>query len=477
MVVRGVGESGVVTRFAPSPTGYLHLGGARTALFNWLFARGRDRGGRFLLRIEDTDKVRSTVEAREMIVEDLRWLGLLWDGEIVYQSERQTRHQEVALELLRRGMAYRCYRTAEELAALREVQRKEGVTVRYDGYWRDRDESLAPVGVEPVIRLRASQTGETVFHDTIQGTIRVSNTQLDDLVLLRSDGSPTYMLAVVVDDYDMGITHVIRGDDHVTNTLRQIQIYQALGWDIPNFSHISMIHGVDGARLSKRHGALGVYAYREQGYLPEALRNYLLRLGWSYGDQEFFTLEESLRLFTLERVGRSPARFDVKKLESMNGYFLRQRAEEELVGLVVPRLEVLLGFGLGGRDYEVLRCALGYHKQRVKTLDELAWGLRFYFMRLEAETEKARRVLLECGSERIGLLLGILGGVEVWDGGSIEDVVRDYAELHGMRLVDLAQPLRVALTGTTVSPPIFKVAELLGYEETLVRLRLSCPDV
>ena len=458
----------VVTRFAPSPTGVLHLGGARTALLNWLFARGF--GGRFRLRIEDTDKVRSIEEVIETIVTDLTWLGLLWDGEIVYQSKRQTRHQEVALELLKQGKAYRCYRTQQELELLRETQRKAGERVRYDGYWRDRDERLKPSGIDPVIRLKARHSGETVLQDTIQGTIRVPNMQLDDLVLLRSDSSPTYMLAVVVDDHDMGITHVIRGDDHVTNTLRQIQIYQALDWDIPNFSHISMIHGSDGMRLSKRHGALGVYAYREQGYLPQALRNYLLRLGWSYGDQEFFTLEESLKLFTLEKVGRSPARFDIKKLESMNGYFLRQTDDKELMNLVAPRLESLLSRCLEDKDYEVMREALPYHKQRVKTLKDLAQGLRFYFIHLVPETEKAKKVLLQGGRKRIALLVELLKSMTVWEAQNIEKEIRHYAEVHEMKLVDLAQPLRIALTGTTVSPPVFKVVELLGFEETLKRL-------
>src|SRR6202047_5166905 len=319
----------VVTRFAPSPTGFLHIGGARTALFNWLYARGR--GGKMLLRIEDTDRERSTQAAIEAILDGLSWLGLDWDGEAVYQFSRSERHREVAQVLLETGRAYRCYASPDELAQMREKARSEGRTKLYDGRWRDRDPSDAPSGVQPVIRLKAPLTGETVIEDQVQGRVTWQNENLDDLVLLRSDGNPTYMLAVVVDDHDMGVTHIIRGDDHLTNAARQTQIYQALGWTVPVMSHIPLIHGPDGSKLSKRHGALGVDAYRAMGYLPAAMRNYLVRLGWSHGDQEIFSTDEMIAAFDLAQVGRSPARFDFAKLENLDGHYLRQTGDAELV--------------------------------------------------------------------------------------------------------------------------------------------------
>ena len=319
----------IVTRFAPSPTGFLHIGGARTALFNWLYARGR--GGRMLLRIEDTDRERSTQAAIDAILDGLSWLGLDWDGETVYQFSRSARHREVAEALLQAGRAYRCYASPEELAEMREKARREGRAKLYDGRWRDRDPSEAPPGVKPVIRLKAPLTGETAIEDQVQGRVVWQNENLDDLVLLRSDGTPTYMLAVVVDDHDMGVTHVIRGDDHLTNAARQTQIYNALGWNVPVMAHIPLIHGPDGSKLSKRHGALGVDAYRAMGYLPAAMRNYLVRLGWSHGDQEIFSTEEMIAAFDLPQIGRSPARFDFAKLESLNGHYMRQTADADLL--------------------------------------------------------------------------------------------------------------------------------------------------
>src|SRR5213596_2582809 len=319
----------VVTRFAPSPTGFLHIGGARTALFNWLYARRH--GGQMLLRIEDTDRERSTEPAIAAILDGLKWLGLDWDGDVIYQFSRAARHREAAEQLLAEGKAYRCYATSEELAAMREKARAEGRTRLYDGMWRDRDPSTAPSGMKPTIRLKAPQTGETVIEDQVQGRVVWQNENLDDLVLLRGDGNPTYMLAVVVDDHDMGVTHVIRGDDHLINAARQKQIYDALGWDIPNMSHIPLIHGPDGSKLSKRHGALGVDAYRAMGYLPQAVRNYLVRLGWSHGDQEIFSTEEMIAAFDLPQIGRSPARFDFAKLESVNGHYMRQSSDADLL--------------------------------------------------------------------------------------------------------------------------------------------------
>src|SRR5213596_2802850 len=334
----------VVTRFAPSPTGFLHIGGARTALFNWLYARGR--GGKMLLRIEDTDRERSTKAAIDAIIDGLTWLGINWDGDVVYQFSRATRHREVAEQLLAAGKAYRCYASQQELDEMREAARREGRSKLYDGRWRDRDPSEAPPGVRPVIRLKAPLTGETVIEDQVQGRVVWQNEDLDDLVLLRGDGNPTYMLAVVVDDHDMGITHVIRGDDHLINAARQKQIYDALGWDIPSMSHIPLIHGPDGSKLSKRHGALGVDAYRAMGYLPAAMRNYLVRLGWSHGDQEIFTTEEMVAAFDLPQIGRSPARFDFAKLESLNGHYLRQTSDADLLA----ELERVLPHIAGGRE-------------------------------------------------------------------------------------------------------------------------------
>src|SRR5438552_4211318 len=364
----------IVTRFAPSPTGFLHIGGARTALFNWLYARGR--GGKMLLRIEDTDRERSTQAAIDAILDGLTWLGIDWDGEAVYQFARSQRHREVVEELLAAGRAYRCYASPEELAQMREAARREGRTRLYDGRWRDRDPSEAPPGVKPAIRLKAPLTGETVIEDEVQGRVVWQNENLDDLVLLRSDGTPTYMLAVVVDDHDMGVTHVIRGDDHLTNAARQTQIYSALGWPVPVMAHIPLIHGPDGSKLSKRHGALGVDAYRAMGYLPAAMRNYLVRLGWSHGDQEIFTTGEMLAAFDLPAIGRSPARFDFAKLESLNGHYMRASSDAELVAAI----EALLPHIAGGPKLAAklapavkakLIAALPGLKERAKTLVDL----------------------------------------------------------------------------------------------------------
>src|SRR5713101_2711288 len=364
-----------VVRFAPSPTGFLHIGGARTALFNWLFAR--HHGGKFLLRIEDTDHARSTPEAVAAIVEGLDWLGLSWDGEIVYQSARAARHAEVARQLLAAGRAYRCYCTPTELDAMRERARAEKRSVRYDGTWRDRDPSEAPPGVPPVIRLKAPQQGSTTIRDHVQGEVTVANTELDDLIILRADGTPTYNFSVVVDDHDMGITHVIRGDDHLNNAFRQKQIYDALGWEVPEFAHLPLIHGPDGAKLSKRHGALGVEAYRDLGYLPEGLRNYLLRLGWSHGDDEIIATEQAIEWFDIDAVGRAPARFDFAKLDNLNGHYIRVAEGGRLVTLVAEKLEKAFGRTLSETERTRLLQAMPELKLRPKTLVELAANARF----------------------------------------------------------------------------------------------------
>jgi glutamyl-tRNA synthetase len=470
----GMNET-IVTRFAPSPTGFLHIGGARTALFNWLYARGR--GGKMLLRIEDTDRERSTQAAIEAILDGLTWLGLDWDGETIYQFSRSERHREVARGLLETGGAYRCYASAEELAQMRERARSEGRAKLYDGRWRDRDPAEAPPGVEPVIRLKAPLTGETVIEDQVQGRVMWQNENLDDLVLLRSDGTPTYMLAVVVDDHDMGVTHVIRGDDHLTNAARQTQIYNALGWQVPLMAHIPLIHGPDGSKLSKRHGALGIDAYRGLGYLPAALRNYLVRLGWSHGDQEIFTTEEMLAAFDLPQIGRSPARFDFAKLESLNGYYLRHTDDAQLLA----ELERVLPHIAGGRELaakltadtrEKLLAAMGGLKERAKTLVELADGARFIVAeRPLALDDNATSLLTADARALLGDLSGDLKTVEPWGAETTEQAVRAFAERKGIKLGNVAQPLRAALTGRTTSPPIFDVLAVLGKSESLGRLQ------
>src|ERR1700743_1988165 len=372
----------VVTRFAPSPTGFLHIGGARTALFNWLYARKHQ--GKMLLRIEDTDRQRSTTEAIDAILDGLKWLGLDWDGDVVYQFTRAARHREVAESLLASGKAYRCCATPKELTAMREKARAEGRTRLYDGLWRDRDPAEAPSGMKPTIRLKAQQTGETVIEDQVQGRVVWQNENLDDLVLLRGDGNPTYMLAVVVDDHDMGVTHIIRGDDHLINAARQKQIYDALGWDIPSMSHIPLIHGPDGSKLSKRHGALGVDAYRAMGYLPAALRNYLVRLGWSHGDQEIFSTDEMIAEVYLPQIGRSPARFDFAKLESLNGHYIRAADDQSLVTMFEDVLNYVPAHAdlkpkINDTPRGELLQAMPSLKERAKTLIELIDSSYFIF--------------------------------------------------------------------------------------------------
>ena len=455
----------VVTRFAPSPTGFLHIGGARTALFNWLFSR--HHGGQFLLRIEDTDRARSTEAAKAAILDGLGWLELGWDGEVVYQSTRFARHAEIAQAMLDSGHAYRCYCTPAELEAMREAARKEGRPPRYDGRWRDRTDW--PEGPY-AIRLKAPQTGETVVEDMVQGTVRVENTQLDDMVMLRADGTPTYMLSVVVDDHDMAITHVIRGDDHLTNTFRQTQIYLGMGWSVPRFAHIPLIHGSDGAKLSKRHGALGVDAYREMGYLPEAVRNYLLRLGWSHGDDEIISTEQAIAWFDLPQVGRSPARFDFAKLDNLNAHYIRGAADERLVELLTPRIEATHGGAIGQDARERLTRGMAGLKQRVKTLAELAEMAGPYLARPTTFDEKAQKLLDPAGRALLASYSEAIAGIEPWAGAGLEAAARDLAERSGVKLGQVAQPIRAALTGRTISPPIFEVMEILGRAETLARL-------
>jgi glutamyl-tRNA synthetase len=469
----------VVTRFAPSPTGFLHIGGARTALFNWLFAR--HNGGKMLLRIEDTDRERSTDAAITAIIDGLDWLGLKWDGDTIYQFARAARHAEVAHGLYHKGLAYKCYATAEELTAMRDLARKEGRPPRYDGRWRDLGGTQAEAdaiaeGRKPVIRLKAPREGETVIDDKVQGRVVFPNKDLDDLVLLRSDNTPTYMLAVVVDDHDMGVTNIIRGDDHLTNAARQKQIYEALGWGVPTMAHIPLIHGQDGAKLSKRHGALGVEQYRALGFLPAALRNYLVRLGWSQGDREFFTTEEMVEAFDLAQVGRSAARFDLVKLENMNGHYMRATPDAELTQSLIETLPYMAGGDelaskLDDKLLAQLQKAMPGLKERAKTLVELLDGARFLFAARPLEMDAKALEILSKGREHLPELIARLEAVSNWSAAAAEAAVRAYAEETGAKLGQVAQPLRAALTGRGTSPGIFDVLEVLGRDESLSRLR------
>jgi glutamyl-tRNA synthetase len=471
-------SSPVVTRFAPSPTGYLHIGGGRTALFNWAYARRH--GGRMLLRIEDTDRERSTAPAIDAIIEGLTWLGLDWSGEPVSQFGRAERHREVAELLLAQGKAYRCYCTPQDLEEMRARAEAEKRPIRYDGTWRDRAPSEAPAGVRPAIRFKAPQEGETVIEDAVQGRVVIPNKDLDDLIILRSDGNPTYNLSVVVDDHDMGVTHIIRGVDHLTNAARQTQIYRAMGWRVPHMSHIPLIHGPDGAKLSKRHGALGVEAYRAMGYLPEAMRNYLARLGWSHGDDEIFSTDQLVEWFNLESIGKSAARFDFAKLENLNGHYIRHSPDDRLLAQFID----FLPHAEGGRELKarideammakLLRAMPGL-KERAKTLVELKTGAQFLFaQRPLAMDEKATQIIRDGGREVLAGILPLLEQVENWLAHDIETAVKAHAEAQGLKLGKVAQPLRAALTGTSTSPGIFDVLEVLGREESLARLRDQC---
>jgi glutamyl-tRNA synthetase len=471
MASKGAATAGtnkpVVTRFAPSPTGFLHIGNARTGLFSWLYAR--HFGGKALLRIEDTDKQRSTQEAIEVIFDGLDWLGLEFDGEPVYQSQQAERHAEVALKLLEAGRAYKCYATPEELAEMREQQRANRQPLRYDGRWRDRDPGDAPEGAPFTVRIKTPTEGETVIEDAVQGRVTVRNDEIDDFILLRADGSPTYMLAVVVDDMDMGCTHIIRGDDHLNNAFRQMQVIKAMqgvedGWDEPTYAHVPLIHGNDGAKLSKRHGALGVRDYRAMGILPEALFNYLLRLGWGHGDQEEFSREEAIALFDIKDVGKGASRFDMKKLLNMNGNYIRKADDARLARLVAERIGP-------EADVDLLTRAMPVLKTRARDLDELADGSGFLFKQRPLElTEKAAGLLDDEARQRLSRISARLRGEQDWTIEALEANLKAYAEELGLGLGKLAQPLRAALTGQTTSPGIFDVLVLLGREESLARI-------
>ncbi|MGE0022858.1 MAG: glutamate--tRNA ligase [Hyphomicrobium sp.] len=496
-----------VVRFAPSPTGYLHIGGGRTALFNWLYARGR--GGTYLLRIEDTDRERNNPEAVKAILDGLTWLGLDWDGEPVSQFSRADRHRDVAEALLSRGNAYRCYMTPAEIEAQRTLAEAEKRPLTIRSPWRDRDASDAPAGQSFVVRLRAPREGETVVDDHVQGRVVFQNKELDDLIILRSDGNPTYNLAVVVDDHDMRVTHVIRGVDHLTNAARQTQIYRGMGWDVPEWAHVPLIHGADGAKLSKRHGAQGVEEYRAMGYLPAALRNYLVRLGWSHGDDEIMSTDQLKDWFDIDGINKSASRFDWKKLDDLNGHYLRAAPDAELLASIQdllpyldfaaltalavdpkapPRSDVALarevaalvpGAATGAdlkarfaaKGWDALLAALPSLKERAKTLAELAGQALFLVAERPLVLDDKAQKLLDADSRAVlGVLIGRLEGAEAWTAAPLEAVVRAYAEETGAKLGKVAQPLRAALTGRSVSPPVFDVMAALGREEALARL-------
>jgi len=456
-----------IVRFAPSPTGYLHIGGARTALFNWLFAK--HTGGRFLLRIEDTDRERSSQEAVNAIFSSLKWLGLETDHDVVFQSERMSRHSEIAQKLVADGKAYYCYCSPEEVDQMREEAKANGWPPRYNGFWRDRDQALKPQGVHPVVRFRAPQDGETVIHDLVQGDVRVQNKQLDDLILLRADGTPTYMLSVIVDDHDMHISHIIRGDDHLTNAFRQKQIYEACGWHVPEFAHIPLIHGADGAKLSKRHGAMGADEYRAMGFLPEAMCNYLLKLGWGHGDDEIISIEQAIEWFDLPGIGRAPARLDMAKMTNLNGHYIRSAENKRLCALVIPFLTEKLGREATSTELDRISRGMNGLKERAKTLIELADGALVYTPLPADYDQKALTFCNDVAKKQVITLRAALAASD-FTHDTLEAILRDCAHTLDIKLGALAQPLRVALTHRTVSPSLFEVMEILGMNETLARI-------
>ncbi|MBE04796.1 MAG: glutamate--tRNA ligase [Gammaproteobacteria bacterium] len=459
----------IITRFAPSPTGYLHLGGARTALFNWLFAKRY--GGQFLLRIEDTDRARSNDIAIQQILSGMQWLGLDWDGDLVFQHSRSERHVEVAKSLLESGRAYKCFSSPEQLKEMRDKAHKLGEAVRYDGTWRDRDPNDGPSGVDPVIRFKALHVGETIIRDGVQGDVKISNEQIDDMVLLRSDGSPTYMLSVVVDDHDMGITNTIRGDDHLTNTARQSQLFDALGWELPKFAHIPLIHGSDGAKLSKRHGAIAVDSYEKMGILPEAMINYLLRLGWSHGDTEIISQSQAKELFSLDGIGKSPSRFNLEKLISLNGHYIRNIPSPH----VIDKCSKLLSERWGKQAVEENLESLNYLSpeliKKMNTIVQIADSVEFLFKKRPIEINShAHKILTKDAQELLGKLEIAFAKTNTWELDHIERIMRDFSFNEGIKFGKIAQPIRAALTGNNISPGIFSIMYILGRSEVFGRI-------
>jgi glutamyl-tRNA synthetase len=460
----------VVTRFAPSPTGLLHIGGARTALYNWLYAR--HMGGKFLLRIEDTDRARSTEPAIDAIMDGMTWLGLDWDEDVVFQFSRAARHAEVAHDLVARGHAYRCYLTQDELAAMRASAESEKRAFRIRSPWRDRAAAEGPAGAPFVVRMKAPLEGDVTISDLVQGNVTVANAELDDMILLRSDGTPTYMLSVVVDDHDMGVTHVIRGDDHLNNAFRQLVLIHGMAWEVPTYAHVPLIHGPDGAKFSKRHGAQGVNAYRdEMGYLPEAMNNYLLRLGWGHGDDEIISRTQAIDWFDIVAVGRGAARFDFKKLENLNGHYLREADDPRLATLAAPRIRAAIDRELTPQELDLLTAAMSVLKVRAKTMIDLAEGALFLFENRPLKMDEKAQGLLE--EDSVALLVKAHNSLQAqadWSMDSLEACIKGVAEAENVGLGKVAQPLRAALTGRGTSPGIFDVLVLLGREEALARI-------
>ncbi len=460
---------GPIVRFAPSPTGYLHIGGARTALFNWLFAKHHK--GQFLLRIEDTDQERSTPQAVQAILDSLNWLGLHHDGEVIFQSKRFARHAEVAHEMVEKGLAYYCYCSVQEVDAMREEAKTKGLPPKYNGFWRDRDQSLAPKDVKPVVRFKAPQDGQTVIQDLVQGDVVMQNKQADDLVLLRSDGTPTYMLSVIVDDHDMEITHIIRGDDHLTNAFRQKQMYDALGWKAPEFAHIPLIHGPDGAKLSKRHGALGAEQYKEMGYLPQTLLNYLLRLGWAHGDEEIISIDKAIEWFDLPAVGRSPSRMDFMKLNHVNAHYIRHFEDQvQLTNLTVPFIEKRIERSLTPVECERITKGMKGLQERAKTMLELAEGCEVY---CDLPLDFDEKALKFCTPQSQDIIKALLLDLEPIDftHDNLEETIRGFAEKNEMKLGVVSQALRVAITKRTISPSLFELMAILPKGDVIKRLQ------
>lgn len=459
----------VTTRFAPSPTGLLHIGSARTALFNWLFAK--HFGGNFLLRIEDTDQQRSTDEAVKTILNGLDWLGLNWDKEVIFQSQRKERHQQIAKELLSRGMAYHCYCSPEELLEMREVAKVKGGKLGYDRRCRDNINKNPGSTIKPALRFRAPINKDVCIQDKVQGEVNFPGDQFDDLILLRNDETPTYMLAVVVDDHDMEISHVIRGVDHLTNAARQTQIYEALGWEPPIFGHIPLIHGPDGSKLSKRHGSTAAEEYQDMGFLPEAMRNYLSRLGWAHGDDEIFSTKQAIKWFGLESVGRSPARFDIEKLRNLNGHYIQNDDKIDLLGIVINKLKSQYGSTLDETKINRVETLLPELRKRSKDINQLIESARFLVLVSPININKeAQKILDNGGRKYLNKLEPLLSSIEIWTIESLEKVIKEFAEKNEIKLIKIAQPIRAALTGKLVSPGIFELLIVLGRDESLKRI-------
>ncbi len=460
----------VVTRFAPSPTGSLHIGGARTALFNMLFARHYN--GKFLLRIEDTDKKRSTQEAINIILSDLEWLDLKWDKEPVYQSENHQRHKEIVQYLIDSDKAYKCYASKEELDDLRQKQVNEGKPYRYDGRWRNKGLSSAPSNIKPVVRLKSPLEGNTIIKDIVQGEVKVENKELDDMILLRSDGTPTFMLAVVVDDHDMGITHIIRGDDHLTNAFRQKIIYNALDWDHPEFCHIPLIHGPDGKKLSKRHDSVGASTYRKSGYLPEAIRNYLLKLGWSHGNDELISDKQAIEWFDVNGLGKSSARFDKDKLTSLNSHYIKEKNNSEILELLLPIIERNIGDKVDEISISMILKGLDSLKDRSKTLVDLMEQSLVYVNKLPLNfNNKAEQILNNENKLMLRKITQYFADISDWTAPNIENQIKSYCDVNNLKLGQIAQPIRAAITGSTHSPPIFEVMAIFGRKEVTLRIK------